>query len=290
MGRNIAKKNIYVSINNNMSQIGDRVYISSTQEFGTVKKLTFLGKPGILVSSDIGETLAFDDKRANAEIYNKDTGMNGDGDVIEIPMDVSVEGTEILTGLNISATQQKLFFLKFTVGLSQEEKEGYINEFNSVKDDETQRQAFVEGLMSELDDDTKLVQSVGSKALFDIEDEIKGNMFTKLLSEVSKEEREELMLEWMGVKNNRKAKEEFLHKMHSQLMTDDELIKVEGIRALSTIGINGDEQGVLFSKFLSETDDETKHAFIEEWEKVRSSPSKSREFLKNLVAGLQASS
>lgn len=272
-----------------MSQVGDRVYISSTQEFGTVTKLKFLGKPGIVISSDIGDILAFNDKRANAEIYNKETGTNGDGDVIEIPVDVSMEGTEILTGLNISDTQQKLFFLKFTIGLSQEEKEGYINEFNSVKDDETQRQAFVEGLISELDDDTNLVQSAGSKALFDIEDEIRGNMFSKILTDFSKEEREELILEWMGVKNNRKEKEEFLHKMYSQLMTDDEFIKVEGIRALSSLGINGDEQSILFSKFLSETDDQTKQAFIAEWEEVRSSPSKSREFLRNVIAGLQAS-
>lgn len=112
-------------------------------------------------------------------------------------------------------------------------------------------------------------------------------MFQKLLSEFSKEQREALILEWMAFKNLKHKRGEFLHEMYRKLMTRDQFIKVEGIQALSEMGLGGEEQGVLFAKFLQTSDEQTKQAFIDQWATVRSSRSRRREFLKNVINGLQ---
>lgn len=91
----------------------------------------------------------------------------------------------------------------------------------------------------------------------------------------------------MIVKNHRKEKEEFLHEMYNKLMSPEEYIKVEGIKALSEMGVNSEKQGELFAKFLQTSDDATKAGFIAEWKKVRSSKSRRHEFLKNVIAGIQ---
>lgn len=245
-----------------MFSIGDRVYVSSTKTFGIVKKVTFLGKPGVLLLSDTGDSLAFNEQRANAEIYSKETSTNGNGLTIELPTDVKEEGIGILTSLNISPVEQKLFFLKYIIGLSQAQQENYINEFNNVKDDETKKQEFLDGLLAELESDHALVQKEGSKAFFDIQDEIKGNMFQTLLMEISQEKRESLMLEWMATKNERKGKEKFLHEMYLKLMDSNEYIQVEGERGLTEIGLGSEKQKALFAKFLAGSTDESKEVFI----------------------------
>lgn len=157
-----------------------------------------------------------------------------------------------------------------------------------MKDDETKKQAFLTDILSALENESSLVQSEGSKALFDIQAEIRGHMFQKLLTEFSKEQREGLILEWIQVKNERKAKEKFLHNMYTQFMEEDEYIQVEGIRALSEFGLNSDKQKALFAKFLHESTPETKVGFIAEWKKVRSSKSRRHVFLKNTIAQLEA--
>lgn len=268
--------------------IGDRVFVGETGEYGTVKKNKFLGKYGLVIDRDDGSIEAYNTARSKAEIYDKETGKNGNGDTIEPPMDVREEGIQILTSLNIPAEEQTLFFLKFIIGLSREEQESYVEEFNAVKGDERKKQEFLTGLLETLEDDQALVLKEGSEALFFIDSEIRGHMFQKLLSEFSKEQREGLILEWMQVKNERKAREAFLHNMYTKLMTDDEFIKVEGIKALSEMGFNSETQGILFAKLLAESDEQTKKGFIAQWETVRSSKSRRREFLKNVIAKLEA--
>ena len=289
MCEEIPRQKIYIVINIITMEfsIGDRVFVGSTGEYGTVTKTRFLGKYGLKILSDTGSIDAYNTARAKAEIYDKKTGKNGNGDTIEPSMDVREEGVGILTSLNIPPVKQNVFFLKFVIGLSREDQESYINEFNSVKDDETKKQAFLTDILDTLEDDQALVLKEGSEALFFVDSEIRGHMFQKLLSEFSKEQRENLILEWMSVKNERKAKEAFLHKMYTNLMTGDEFIKVEGIKALSEMGLGSETQGTLFAKFLAESDEQTKKAFIDQWETVRSSKSRRREFLKNIIAGLQ---
>lgn len=268
--------------------IGQRVFVGETGEYGTVTKTRFLGKYGLKIQKDSGSIMAYETKHATADIYDKETGTNGNGETIEPPMDVKTDGIELLTSLNIPEDKQTLYFFKFAVGLSAQEQHTYINEFNSVKDDDTAKQTFIDRLMSDLEDDSSFVQSEGGKALFNIEDGIRASMSQKLFSEFSKEQREALILEWMSIKNFKHQKAEFLHKMYTDLMTSDEFIRVEGIKALSELGLNVEQQSVLFTKFLTESDEQTKKTFIEDWEKVRSSRSRRREFLKNIIAALQA--
>lgn len=263
------------------------MYIESTGNYGTVTKNTFLGKYGVLVTSDNGESLAFDEPRTNAEIYSRETGKNGNGLVLELPMDAKVEGVEILTSLDISPVEQKLFFLKFIIGLSHEIQVERVNEFNAVKDDETKKQEFLDGLLTELDDDQSLVSREGSVALFDIRDDIRGSMFQKLMTDFPQTQREGLMLEWMSAKNERNAKDAFLHEMYCKLMLSDEYILTEGIRAMTLIGIDGDKQQALFAKFLQTSDESTKQQFIEQWKLVRGSNSRKRFFLKNIIKKLE---
>lgn len=267
---------------------GDRVYISSTKIFGTVTKNTFLGKPGVLLLSDTGDSLAFNEQRANAEIYSKESRSNNDGDVIELPMDVREEGSGILTSLNISPVEQKLFFLKYIIGLSQETQEARINEFNNVKDDEVLKQEFLDGLLAELESDQALVQTEGATALFDIQDEIRTSMSQKLMTEITQEQRETLMLEWMATKNERKGKEKFLHEMYVNLMSDDQYILTEGIKSMSEYGLDGERQKALFAKFLQTSASATKTSFIAEWKQVRGSKSRRRFFLKNIIRQIEA--
>lgn len=266
--------------------IGDRVYISSSKTYGTVTKTRFLGKPGVLVSIDNGESLAFSEERAKAEIYSKETSKNGNDLVLELPMDVRKEGISILTSLNISPAEQKLFFLKYIIGLTQNEQEARITEFNQVKDDPAKKEAFLTGLLEELESDQSLVQKEGSSALFDIREDIRGVMFTRLMTQVPQDEREQTMLLWMSVKNERNAKEAFLHEMYCKLMLSDEYILTEGQKAMTEFGLSGDKQSALFAKFLQTSDENTKQQFIEQWKLVRGSNSRKRFFLKNVIKSL----
>lgn len=133
--------------------IGQRVFVGSTGEYGTVTKTRFLGKFGLIIRLDDGSIDAYNTKNAKAEIYDKETGKNGDGETTEPPMDVKTEGIQILTSLNIPAEEQRLFFLKFIIGLSREEQESYVEEFNTVKGDEGKKQQFLTGLLETLEDD-----------------------------------------------------------------------------------------------------------------------------------------
>ena len=279
---------ISLSIATMVFSIGQRVFVGSTSEYGTVTKNRFLGKNGLVILLDTGSMEAFEPKNAKAEIYDKETGTNDNGETIEPPLDVREEGIAILNSLSIPEEDQRLYFYKFIIGLSREEQESYVNEFNSVKGDETAKQTFLDDLLSELNDENNFVQTEGSRALFNVEESIRTNMFQNLTSKYSKEQREALILEWMVVRNLKRERGEFLHTMYKTLMTDDEFIKVEGIKALSEMGVNSETQGTLFAKFIEESDEQTKQAFIAQWETVRSSRSKRHEFIKNVIAGLQA--
>ncbi len=267
-------------------QVGSRVYVTSIKSYATVTKTRFLGKPGVLVSSDTGDALALNEERANAEIYSKESGKNGNGDSIELPLDVREEGIGILTSMGVPEEGMRLLFLKYVVGLDQATQEGRINEFNEVKDDETKRQEFLTRLLAELESDQGLVLKEGSAALFYVNSETRSDMFQRLLVDYPREQREALVMTWMGVKNERKAKEAFLHEMYLKLMTEDQYIQVEGVKALAGIGLGPGEQEAILDRIFQTQDAEKKNSFIQEWKKVRSSNSRKKFFLKNLMKKL----
>lgn len=269
---------------------GDRVFVGASGLYGTVTKNKFLGKYGLVIKNDNGSISAFNTVKANAEIYDKETGTNGDGVTIdEIPMDVKEEGREILTNLAILPEQQTLFYYKFLIGLTTEEQHNYVNEFNLVKGDETKKQLFLAEILATLEDDQKMIFNEGSVVLFRVDPEIRAHMFEKLLTEFPKEQREELIVQWVEIKTNRGEKEKFLHEMYLKLMEKNEYIQTEGIRGLTEFGLGSDEQKALFGKFLAVSTDESKQAFVQEWIRVRSSRSRRRFFLNKIIKQLETS-
>lgn len=269
--------------------IGDRVFAGPTGKYGIVTATRLLGKNGLVIKNDDGSISAYTTARARAEIYAKDTEKNGDGLVVDIPMDVRVEGVEVLTALNILPAQQTLYFYKFLIGLTTEEQNNCINGFNTAKNNAAEKESFLTNLLATLEDDQQMIFTEGSNALFRVDPEIRAGMFQKLLVDFPKEQREALILQWLGIKPNRGEKEKFLHEMHLSLMNSDEYIKLEGERGLTEFGLGSEKQKALFGKFLAGSTSESEVAFIEGWKAVRSSRSRRRFFLKNTIRQLEAS-
>lgn len=165
------------------------MYIKTSGKFGTIVKTRFLGKYGLVISCDDEEQLALDEKKANADVYSKESGESGNGESLELLMDVRVFGVEILTSLNIPEAEMSLLFLKYIIGLDKETQVLRLNEFNEAKDDETKKQEFLTGLLAELEDDNSFVIKEGSAALFFVDSEIREDMFQRLLMDYPQEQR-----------------------------------------------------------------------------------------------------
>lgn len=262
---------------------GDRVYMVDSDTYGDVKRTTFLGKPGVVLANDDGSLGGFSQKETRTNIVNKTTKKNGLGQTIEPPMDVRVEGVPILGAMNISPANQRFMFVKFMGMFPKEQRRAYVREWKEKKDDPVQRTLFLNNLIEALDDDEVFITNEGRKGLIEVEPEVQKKMFAKFLTTVDKSTRQQYILEWVLSKNNKKNKDAFLQKMYELLMDDEDYIKMEGRKALTSIKIPIRDQYQIFSRFLRVSSVEDRRTYIREWRKVRRSRSKAVFFLKNFI-------
>lgn len=262
---------------------GDRVYIVDSDSYGDVNRTTFLGKQGSVLVADDGTLGGFTSTETNEKIVNQTTGKNGLGVAIETPMDVKNEGVSILDAMNITSEQQSLMFSKFMAMFNKEERRAYVKDWKEKESDPVQRTLFLNNLVEDLDDDEVFITNEGTKALVDIEPEIQKKMFTKFLTTVDKKTREAYILEWVVSKNDKEKKDDFLQKMYELLMDDEDYIKMEGRKALSTIKMSYREQLTVFSRFLRVSTGQQREDYVKEWRSVRRSKSKRVFFLKNFI-------
>lgn len=262
---------------------GDRVYLVDSDAYGDVERTTFLGKPGAVLYNDDGTLEGYTEKDTKSNIVAKSTGKNGLGVVIETPLDVRVEGVSILDAMNIDPADQKLMFAKFMGMFSKSERRAYVTDWNAKKDDPVQRTLFLNNIVEDLDDDEVFIATEGTKALIEVEPEVQKTMFAKFLSTTDKKSREALILEWLMSKNDKDKKDAFLQKMYEVLMEDDDYIKMEGRKSLSSLNIGHSDQVDIFEKFLQTTSPEERRNYRAEWVRVRRSPSQRDFFLKNFL-------
>lgn len=262
---------------------GDRVYMVDSDSYGDVKRTTFLGKTGVVLSNDDGSLGGFSEKETRTNIVNKTTKKNGLGETVEPPMDVRVEGIPILAAMNISPENQRFMFVKFMGMFTKEQRREYVSEWKEKKDDPVQRTLFLNNLIEALDDDEVFISNEGKKALVEIEPEVQQKMFAKFLATVDKTTRQKYILEWVLSKNDREKKDAFLQKMYELLMEDEDYIKLEGRKALTSLNISTVEQKQIFSKFLRVSSVQERKTYRSEWVKVRRSRSKTIFFLKNFI-------
>ena len=279
---------VYSSKNSNqfsMTQFtpGERVYVKGTDMFGDIERTTVLGVKAVSLVDDEGTTKAFFGTTVATGIVGKTTGVDGTGAAVTVPVDVREEGIDVLTAMNITPGEQRLKFVKFMGMFDQATRRAYMEEWVAKKDDPVQRTAFVQGLMHDLDDDTAFIMAVGNQALDHVDPDVRQYMFQRMLTTLSKEERESLILEWMAVKNYPAKKEEFLQGMYELLMDDDDYIAIEGRKAFTKLRILADKQTEIFSKFMTNVSAEDRASYVVEYRKVRNSPSEKKKLLEQLI-------
>lgn len=262
---------------------GERAYIVDTDAYGDIQRTTFLGKTGAVFLNDDGTLGALTDSKIKSSVVSTVTGQNGLGEVVETPMDVKKDGVSILSELSVVAESQALLFVKFMGMFTKEERRAYMEDWAAKKDDPEQKALFLDGIMADLDDDSAFISNEGNKVLINVESDVRQKMFEKLLVDVDKTTRESYILEWVGVKNDKDSKEEFLQKIYELLMEDDDYIQMEGKKALSQINISQADQEPIFANFLQSTSAQERADHITEWKKVRKSRSQRNFFLKNFL-------
>ena len=263
--------------------LGERVYVKGTDMFGDVTRTTVLGVDAVSLVDDEGITKAFFGTNLSTEIVGKSAGVDGTGAAVTVPVDVKEEGIQVLTAMNITPEEQHLKFVKFMGMFDQPARRAYMEEWVTKKDDPVQRTVFVEGLMHDLEDDTQFIVAVGNQALSNVEPDVRQYMFERMLTTLSKEERESLILEWMQVKNYPIEMEEFLQGMYELLMDDDDYIAMEGRKAFTRLRILADKQTDIFTKFMTNVSAEDRASYVVEYRKVRKSASLKKKLLEQLI-------
>ena len=251
--------------------------------FGDVTRTTVLGVEAVGLVDDEGTTKAFFGTNLKEDLVSKDTGVDGTGAAITVPIDVRKEGIEVLTAMNIPPEEQRLKFVKFMGMFDQPTRRAYMEDWVAKKDDPVQREAFVQSLMHDLEDDTDFIMAVGTQALANVDTEVRQYMFQRMLATLTKEERESLILEWVEVKNSPEKKEDFLQGMYELLMDDDDYIAMEGRKAFTRLRILADEQTEIFTQFMTKVSAEDRKKYVAEYRKVRKSPSEKKRLLQYLI-------
>lgn len=284
------EKKIFVYSNKNSNQfsmahvtLGERVFVKGTDMFGDVTRTTVLGVEAVSLVDDEGNTKAFFGTNKESAIVKKDTGEDGNGTTVDVPVDVREEGVSVLTAMNIAPEDQRMKFAKFMGMFDQATRRAYMDEWVAKKDDSAERDAFLQGLMTALDDDETFITNQGGQALAGVDPAVRQYMFERLLTTLTKEERESLILEWMNVKNSPDQKEEFLQGMYELLMDDDDYIAMEGRKAFTSLRILADEQNEIFTKFMTNVSAEDRVSYVVEYRKVRKSASLKKKLLKQLI-------
>ncbi len=263
--------------------IGERVYVKDTDMFGDVERTMVLGVPAVSIVDDEGITKAFFGTAMDTAVVGKDSGVDGTGTAVSVPVDVREEGIEVLTAMNVPAEDQRFMFVKFMGMFDQATRRAYMDDWVLKKDDPAQREAFLQGLMTDLQDDEPFIRKQGNLALAAVEPAVREYMFTRLTTSMTKEERAGLILEWMSVRNSPEKKEDFLQGMYELLMDDDDYIAMEGRRAFTKLRILADEQTEIFTKFMTTVPAEDRSQYTAEYRKVRKSPSEKKRLLEYLI-------
>ena len=263
--------------------LGERVYVKGTDMFGDVTRTTVLGVAAVSLVDDEGTTKAFFPATAKTGIVGKDSGVDGTGETVAVPVDVRQEGISVLGAMGVPEDQQRLKFVKFMGMFDQATRRAYMDDWVLKKDDPTQRDAFLQGLISDLEDDQTFITRQGNLALSGVEPEVRQAMFGRMITQLTKEERESLILEWMGAKNDVHKKEEFLQGMYELLMDDDDYIAMEGRKAFTGLRILQDEQTEIFTKFMTNVSAWDRAKYVAEYRKVRKSESEKKRLLRKLI-------
>lgn len=263
--------------------LGERVYVKGTDMFGDVTRTTVLGVDAVSLVDDEGTAKAFFGTTAKTVLVPKTTGVDGTVAQVTVPVDVKEEGIEVPTAMNIPPEEQHLRFVKFMGMFDQQTRRAYMEDWVTKKDDADQRAAFVQGLMHDLDDDMEFITVVGNQALAAVEPEVRQYMFQRMLTTLSKEERESLILDWIQVKNYPLKKEDFLQSKYELLMDDDDYIAMEGKKAFTKLRILADEQTEIFTQFMANVSAEDRASYVVEYRKVRAIASEKKRLLEHLI-------
>ncbi|CAM9103241.1 unnamed protein product [Ectocarpus sp. 12 AP-2014] len=229
------------------------------------------------------EQKAYFGANKESEIVKKDTGVDGTGETVDVPVDVKEEGVEALAAMDVTPEDQRLKFAKFMGMFDQETRRAYMDEWAAKKDDSAQREAFLQGLMDALDDDEAFITIQGDQALANVDPDVRKYMFERLMTTLTKPERESLILEYMDVKNSPDQKEQFLQGMYELLMDDDDYIAMEERKAFTKLRILADEQTEIFAQFMTTVSAEDRAKYTAEYRKVRTSASEKKRLLGQLI-------
>lgn len=213
-----------------MKNIGDRVYIKEKVFFGDVTRLNILGfkksqSPAIL--RDDGVAVFYTGESERNETVELTTGLDGNDNEYIIPVDVKTVGYSVLPEVGISDSDTKLaLFQKFSA-LSEAERIEEAEQWEQNYTDETNRQLFLEHILEILSSDDNFIIRQSELLLKHISQDIKDQMLLKFQELSTSESRQNFIVSYTNIKNDKRKTEDFLQSMYSMLIDDEIYIKLE---------------------------------------------------------------
>jgi len=201
---------------------GDRTFSKDKDEYGDVERVTMFkctATNSSVIKLDDGTFRAYLGTTLKNEVVNKTTGKDGNGADVVLPTDVKTVGPQILSNMGIPAKKQAALFQKFMV-LDKATRRQKMQEWSECILEESCN-AFLNDFLTLLEDDTLYIHTYAEILLNHLDDALRQQMLTDLMSTTTVDDRIDLINEFTAVKNDKKGTESFLQKIYKMLLDDD---------------------------------------------------------------------
>ena len=247
---------------------GSRVYLVSRKLFGVVVKTTSLGTDAIVVECDDGILRMVCGDDVVDDVVDKNTKKDGRGILKDVPTDVRIIGPQVLASIGVDEATTAALFQKFMV-LEESvrlEKAAY---WEANKDNAEAMSTFLPGLMTLLGEDTQFIQVKSAKLLRHLDQEVRTAMLTSMMTKTSAEEREDMIMQYTVIQNDKREVETFLQGMYELLLDNITYIKMEFKRALANRRIYEEESVPMIAAFMADSSEEELETLVATWRKQK---------------------
>lgn len=247
---------------------GSRVFLTSRNLFGEVVKTKSLGTTSVVVECDDGILRMICGEDVVEDVVDKDTKKNGRGALKAVPTDVRIIGPQVLASIGVDEKTTAALFQKFMV-LEESvrlEKAAY---WEANKDDDDAMSEFLPELMTLLGEDTQFIQRKSARLLRHLDEEVRTAMLTSMMAKTSAQERQDMIMQYTAIQNNRVAVEAFLQDMYQLLLDNNTYIKMEFKRALAKRRIYEEESVPMIAGFLADSSEEDIEELVATWRKKK---------------------
>lgn len=243
---------------------GERVFLTSANTFGEVRRTSVLGSDAVVVECDDGSLKAVCGEKVLDEVVEKASSLDGRGGEKTLPTDVRVIGPAVLQAFGVEEQTTGALFQKFLV-LDETVRQEKATYWEENKDDSEAMKDFLPELISLLGDDTSFIQQKSARLLKHLDDETKEILMQNMMTSTTKEQRQLMITEFSSAQNDRKKALEFVQNIFEMLLDNKTYIRMEFKKSLATKGILDESSSQLIETFLSNVPEAELQGVVEQW-------------------------